>query len=1743
MKRAYKDMFKRAVCASVIFGLIAPPALAAPLSLAQTPLYLGSSIPPQVMLDITKDQQLFKKAYNDYSDLDGDGVLETTYSHGIDYYGYFDSYKCYTYSAANKRFEPAVYNTKTATEASNSTANLAAKYCSASGSQSTQWSGNYLNWASMTRMDTVRKLLFGGLRSPGRSDGDGSGIADGDTTTGTVLERAHLPHDAHSFVKYYNGADITRLTPFTNNLTQTTSTTSRTIGTGDVTFTLASATGISNGNIVEVVVTADTTKFMRGVVKNKAGSNITLDNVVTGNLAGAGTLAAAWTVRNLSTQGISICNTTLGGESPQNRSQTNTNLPRLRVAQGNFALWSGNERWQCRWNNENTNGNGNVYNSSGLAASSSSPNRTTVGLDNKNNSGGQADYFVRIQACVPSLVGTEKCKEYDQNNFFKPIGLLQVYGDPNLIHFGLMTGSFNKNISGGVLRKNVGPLSDEVNSSGQFTTLPASGVAGGGTLPSGQTLPAGGSIIKNLSLLKIVGYNYDDGTYFGASGSALRNTDNCGFQLTSITQGNCMSWGNPMSEIYYESLRYFAGKTSATAGFTTDDTNRLADFATATWPSTSNTILSQNNYCAPLNILLFNTSVVTNENDNQIQTANPFTGLAFDAVAATTAVGNAETVTGTNKFFVGRTSATGTNATTDNEYCDGKTQTGLGNMYGVCPEGPTLGGSYLMAGLAHAARTNRIRNDFTVPAADTKSLKVTTYGIALASNVPQIPIKLTGETTPRAILQPAYRLFNAAPQGGGALVDMQVLSQTVSATRATGKIYINWEDSEQGGDYDQDVWGTITYDLDKVANTLTITTDAIAQATANPQGFGYIISGTTKDGPHFHSGIIGFNYTDPTNITVTPNTWTNASGGCNRCNVGDGATTVTYTLSAAASAKPLQDPLWYAAKWGGFKDQNSNNLPDLADEWDGLLASGAPGYDGVPDNYFLVVNPLGLEAALDKAFIQILTTSAASSAATNSTSLNTGSKIYQARFSGSDWAGQVLAFGISTLGVVNDTVDWDGGQVSLSSATIVPNSRNIITSYQTGTRATANVRAGIPFRWPTTPATPGATELPVAMTDHLRRDPSKLTTIEADTRGSTRLNYLRGDGTNEGVGTTDFRRRAITKLGDTVNANPIFVGAPNAGFADATYSAFRNTNLNRLPMLYTAANDGMLHVFNASSGAEVMAYVPQQVYRNLSQLTSKTYAHRYFIDASPEVQDAKFTKGTATAPDAGAWKTVLVGGLGGGGQGLYALDVTTPASFTEASANSTFLWTFDDKDDPDMGNVYGNVSIRKMANGKWAAIVGSGYNNSDAGAAASNAGQAETACTAGDGVATAYTPADCTISRTGYSYVFVIYLSGPTGGSGQWVSGTDYVKIPAGTVGTVATPNGLVSPFPLDKDLDGDVDYLYAGDLNGNLWKFDVSSATSSNWSTTNNQKILFTASANQSITSSPIVAKHVSGAGYMVNVGTGKYIESADKSTTNAQSYYGIWDKDDASPINGQTTVLRSELMPQWVIAQPTVATQSFRVTSNHQPNYTAATRTDTLLTEPTATSTTASTPAQKGWFFDFPGTPGTTLVGTPLTGERAVFDPLLISGRLIFTSILPTTATCESGGSSFLMVLNNQSGGRFTDSTFDANRDGVINSSDFISVVIGGVTVQVPATGVQSSIGITPTPTIISGDGSAGVGGTITVGAGAGGGITAGSGATGGIAGSIAVLSGSGGATASVQLNLGKTSGRISWREVFLD
>jgi type IV pilus assembly protein PilY1 len=645
---------------------------------------------------------------------------------------------------------------------------------------------------------------------------------------------------------------------------------------------------------------------------------------------------------------------------------------------------------------------------------------------------------------------------------------------------------------------------------------------------------------------------------------------------------------------------------------------------------------------------------------------------------------------------------------------------------------------------------------------------------------------------------------------------------------------------------------------------------------------------------------------------------------------------------------------------------------------------------------YMADDPTTLTAAFDTIFTDILAkTGASSSAATNSTSLSTTSFIYQARFNSGDWSGQLLAKAISLSGVVSSTSAWDA-QILLDAK--AASSRAILTYGR-------DTNDGIPFRWANITGLTDTTAKDALNTDYLG---------VTDGIGSDRVDFLRG-GTG-GASSSLFRSDRTSKLGDIIHSTPIYNGAPAAGYNDSKmpgYSAFRTANLARTPVIYSGANDGMLHGFNATTGEELLAYIPREVFSNLSRLTAPGYgtsvAHNYFTDGSPLIADAKVS---------GSWKTVLAAGLNAGGQGVYALDVTTPTSFSEANASSIVLWEFTDEDDADLGYTYlepttnfqthQSAQIVQMANGKWALIFGNGYNNTEA-----------------DGHA----------STTGHGYLYILFIQ--EGTDGVWTPSSDYIKIDTG-VGSTGTPNGLATPTPIDTNLDGKVDYIYAGDLYGNLWKFDVSSTTTGSWGVSiAGSQPLFAAQdsggTSQPITSAPMVTRHPEG-GYMVSFGTGKYIELSDSSTTGTQTIYGIWDQN----LNISTRTL---LVEQTILATLTIGSDTFRVTSTNSVDWTT----------------------KKGWFMDLPE-----------SGERVDVNPLIRDGRFVYVTRTPSTAVCAAGGNSWLMEYDYLTGGRLAISPFDVNGNGVVDSSDFVTVIIAGFPITAPVTGYHSE-GMIATPTVL--------------------------------------------------------------------
>lgn len=1388
----------------ILFFSVIHSVLSAP---AQTPLFLAQPVRPVMMLNMSNDHQLFFKAYDDYSDLDKDGTPDIGYKNAYQYYGYFDSEKCYLYT--NGRFEPNSF----AVAGNPATVG---KYCN-NGTTNNEWSGNFLNWATMTRVDAVRKILYGGLRST-------------DSLTETVLERAFLPNDAHSFAKYYAGADLPNLTPF-------------------------------------------------------------------------GAASAATDVKD---RGLTICNTT--DPSDRNvRSQSVTSPPLMRVARGNFSLWASNERWQCRWrdnvSDSNRGVNGNNPEVSGIQAYSDSPK-----LEKKL---GDGDYNVRVKVCVTGHTNdtdNESCRTYIDNNGvarIKPSGLLQQFGENNSIHFGLMTGSYAKNKSGGVLRKNAGTITNEINLENGIFVRPAD-----------EDVTTFNGIIRTLDVLRIYGYNYNGAGEDGAYNDS--GADNCPWALNTFNNDRCSNWGNPQSEIFLESLRYLAGK--ATANFSADDSSRIAGLNTASWAAP----ISNNNYCAPLSVIQFNASTSSYDSGSEAELGG-VTDVGLADVAAlntiTDSVGTSEGISGTTRF-VGRINGS-TEAADIDGLCTAKTVNNLSSVGGTCPDAPRLNGGYQIAGLAYHARKDGILLDGV--SSGNNRQKVTTYGVALAPAVPRVEVKVPGSETQKITLLPACR--NNTVSGNCAIVDFKIVDQQFNVTTAsgatanTGKLYVNWEDSEQGGDFDQDMWGIINYVV--TGTQVTVTTDVVAQSTPDRMGFGYVISGTTSDGFYTHSGINGYTRAAPDEEDIPIGA---KILGCSSCNSADSATSNTFNVGTS-SAKPLEQPLYYAAKWGGYSD-------------DGMTTTQIAAVTN-PPNYFFATDPRTLKTSLENAFRQVSEgVGGAATVAANSTRLDGDTLVYQARFDSSDWSGEMLAYPVTANGTVNTA------QPKWTTNTMMPvnaDSRRIFT-YD----GTANTTVEL------TTANWSANLLP-SLKAALQSDGAD------DSIATNRFNWLRGDRANESA--AGGLRIRTKLLGDIVNSDPAFSGANDMRYGDlpaeygaASYAAYVQAKRARTPLIFVGANDGMLHAFNANTGAEVFAYIPRGVFANLTELTKPNYQHRYYVDGPMFVGDAYFDNDSDGV--GGTWKTILVGTLGAGGRGIFALDITNPLApevifDIHAGDGSTLAGQ--------LGYISGQALLvptgaSNRGDGVWSVIVGNGYE-----------------------------------STSGRSKLIAIDIEDPT----------NVVAI------DTETGTGLSAPALLP-DNTGVVTAAYAGDLTGRMWRFDLTGNNLTAWDSFFNGagaprpffRAINDSGGAQPITAAPTLGynslktKNGGAPSVMVYFGTGKYYESADNLTKGIQSFYGIADTDNRVTI---TTATKNTVLHEKVI---TAETTTRRTIANDAT--------------PESGETTVDWDSKSGWYIDLVTPPG--LVGT---GERVVSKPRLLYDRLLFTSFIPSSLPCQFGGSGWLMEL----------------------------------------------------------------------------------------------------------------------------
>ena len=503
----------------------------------------------------------------------------------------------------------------------------------------------------------------------------------------------------------------------------------------------------------------------------------------------------------------------------------------------------------------------------------------------------------------------------------------------------------------------------------------------------------------------------------------------------------------------------------------------------------------------------------------------------------------------------------------------------------------------------------------------------------------------------------------------------------------------------------------------------------------------------------------------------------------------------------------------------------------------------------------------------------------------------------------------------------------------------------------------------------------------------LSRDPENSNVV--DDRAEQRLEYLRGNRSGEG---TTFRQRSGV-LGDFFSSTPAvvsgaryLVNVTNALENTNTYSEFATEAAKRTPRLYVGGNDGMLHAFNAKTGAEEFAFIPSSVFNKLNKLTGSNYSHEFYVDGTPVVGDV-FT-GTE-------WRTILVGTLKAGGKSIFALDITTPGE-------EKLLWEFDDSKLSEatvkMGYSFAQPTIARLHTGKWAVVIGNGYDSAG--------------------------------NTSGKAALFVIdALEGNLLKSLE-VQGTDGVA------------NGLSSAKLGDFNADGVADYAYAGDLQGNVWRFDLlrsgrsedtpftreddSETAISDFKVAYGGNPLFSATFNstpQPITSAPSLVLHPTGTGYLVVFGTGKFFETGDKEGNKniAQTVYGIWDKQTRGQPSSNPGINRSSLQQQSISEQTTVSaadgsTRQGRVISNNAMDWST----------------------QNGWYLNL----------VQNDGEMVVENMSQLGRTIFMQSLVPNDDPCGDGAANWTYALNPFTGGRTPQNSFGYTPTGEAESTNISAV-----------------------------------------------------------------------------------------------
>ena len=1559
---------------------------------AATPLSLTRETTPLVMLAMSVDHQLFYKAYSDYTDLDSDGRIDTKYLDGFTYRGYFDPEICYTYNNEPDGYFQA-YDLASTSQDTNTAVDI--RY-SCEGSQ---WSGNFLNWATMSRIDMLRSVLFGGKRST-------------DTKSQTILERAELPADVHSFAKVSEDYDAT-----------------------------SNGVGVSWYHIVPDEIASDITE-----------------------------------------SSITMCNTT----------DNDTGDPVLRIVKGTFDTWSSKEGRQCQYES-----------SSDYAPSTGSR---------------IFDLTVRVEVCSYSseTINGSRCRLYTDgtDNSYKPIGLLQTYGEDGRIQFGLISGSYHRNLDGGVIRKLISRIGgnedsndDEINQNTGIFNDNENG------------------IIQTLNKIKIANYNFSSTKYDDCNSPGISLSQIKGNEYTR----HCSNWGNPIAEIYYEALRYFSGELSPRAEFSASidkggsksESNFISGIAGLVSANSWTDPLDATNYCAECAIILLSSGTPSFDVDGWDRlTENAVTGLgsASDLEAKTNSVGNQE-YNGIDGQYISQ----------EGGNCIETTVGSLSGVDGLCPDGPQVEGGYHVAGLAYHARTTDLRNDYD-------SLQsINTYAIELGESVPAIEFKVNGSDVR---LVPTCQ----SKSGGDADDNQNYLgcslynfivndaSYTSNGDLIEASYTVFWEDSLWGNDYDLDGAQRIEIcTLQKSGcdlsggDDMSITQQWVYTAAGFKLRASYAITGTTDDGLN----------TDWT-IKDDDNINTGNSNGAATYNFDTDDIPIprqikTFNVNSSGQAvELLQKPLYLAAKFGGFKDKNGNNKPDLVSEWDEINNdTGAKGADGIPDQYFEVKNPTNLINQLNRVFASIIERVATGSNAAVVANRSSGNgAIYQAlyypRLTKGDttisWAGQLHSLFVDSAGLVREDTNGNGilddYPTTTTSAAVsvdVPGDFIVDVYFDENDRrtyfqryvlfdATGVTQSDGSVLGLTNVAVPFGTAEEITELDTIWNAPEVLAnipdadiptqrdyddpadtgryittaksspctaggTVECDTiidfnesneallsgylglTGSAEskalINFIRGqDQAGMRSRQFDFDGNGTVKtwrLGDIIHSTPAVVERPSAGydtrFSDNTYEAFRSKYQDRRRMIYVGGNDGMIHGFNGGYwsstcsgfytqsiqpnpstgittcptaslvdatdhplGGEMFGFIPTAMLPHLKWLAEPSYPHVYYMDGEPMVFDARVFENSETHPN--GWGTLLVIGMRQGGGTIsvdHDLDSTTTAR--EFKSGFVILDVTDPEEPPelfaqispsDMGHAFSQPAVVKRykpgvgtdssetsfnipAENKWYLVFGNGPSSQKSNLVES------------------------TVAPTLYVYDLGVKV-------------LEDRKIDASLLGMAM---GFSS---VDWDVDGIDDAVYFGTVNGTIANSDgdlyrLRTNTSMN---TNPLEDLGLASLEKivevdlPIPVQPNLSRTNEGERW-IYFGTGRFFAPDDRQTDVQQRMYGVLEPYDSSSKSWTWgAVVESNLVAASDIKVfndntiKTAADAVVQVGGEAVPDY------DALKT---------AIASEGGWYRNL------TLNNTEPSG-RNIRNATVYLDQLIFTEYLPSDDMCLVDGRSNLYAISRSTG-----------------------------------------------------------------------------------------------------------------------